>query len=84
MGAARRGRCAASNVFLVEGDSPMGYRLPLASLPEVLPEDDEPSIAADPFERRDALGKRKPAKAATAAKHGQPEAGARPARRARW
>jgi uncharacterized protein (DUF2126 family) len=56
-------------VFLIEGDSPMGYRLPLGSLPEVLPEDEEPNIPTDPFERRDALGKRKPAKAATAAKH---------------
>jgi uncharacterized protein (DUF2126 family) len=57
-------------VFLIEGDSPMGFRLPLASLPEVLPEDEEPNIPTDPFERRDALGKRKPAKAATAEKHG--------------
>jgi hypothetical protein len=38
----------------------MGYRLPLASLPEVLPEDDEPTSPQDPFDRRDALGKRKP------------------------
>ncbi|MGZ5651895.1 MAG: transglutaminase family protein [Usitatibacter sp.] len=59
-------------VFLIDGDSPMGYRLPLASLPEVLPEEEDPSIAADPFERRDALGKRKPSRAATAAKHGVP------------
>ena len=53
------------HVFLAEGDSPMGYRLPLASLPAVLPEDEEPVIAPDPFERRDALGKRKPARSAT-------------------
>jgi uncharacterized protein (DUF2126 family) len=59
-------------VFLIEGDSPLGYRLPLASLPEVLPEEEDPSIAPDPFERRDALGKRRPSKAATAAKHGSP------------
>jgi uncharacterized protein (DUF2126 family)/transglutaminase-like putative cysteine protease len=59
-------------VFLIEGDSSMGYRLPLASLPEVLPEDEEPDIPTDPFERRDALGKRKPSKAATTAKHGKP------------
>jgi uncharacterized protein (DUF2126 family) len=59
-------------VFLMEGDSSMGYRLPLASLPEVLPEDEEADIPTDPFERRDALGKRKPSKAATAAKHGKP------------
>ena len=55
------------HVFLLEGDSPMGYRLPLASLPEVLPGDEEPVIAADPFERRDALGKRKTARAARSA-----------------
>jgi uncharacterized protein (DUF2126 family)/transglutaminase-like putative cysteine protease len=59
-------------VFLVEGDSPMGYRLPLGSLPETLPEDDEPFIPRDPFDRRDALGHRKPSRAAQAAKHGKP------------
>jgi uncharacterized protein (DUF2126 family) len=63
----RRGK-----VFLTDGDSSMGYRLPLASLPERLPEDEEPYIPPDPFERRDALGKRKPARAASAAKHGKP------------
>src|SRR6202007_2817033 len=59
-------------VFLFEGDSAMGYRLPLASLPELLPEDEEPHIPPDPFERRDALGRRKPAKSATEAKHAKP------------
>ncbi|HXN15493.1 MAG TPA: transglutaminase family protein, partial [Usitatibacter sp.] len=59
-------------VFLLEGDSPMGYRLPLASLPELLPDEEEPNIPPDPFERRDALGKRKPSKAAQAAKLGKP------------
>ncbi|MBC8022399.1 MAG: transglutaminase family protein [Burkholderiales bacterium] len=59
-------------VFLVEGGSAMGYRLPLGSLPEVLPEDDEPDVPQDPFDRRDALGKRKPSKAAQAAKHPRP------------
>ena len=63
----RRGK-----VFLFEGDSPMGYRLPLASLPELLPEEEEPNIPPDPFERRDALGRRKPAKSASTAKHGKP------------
>ncbi|MEO7742402.1 MAG: transglutaminase family protein [Usitatibacter sp.] len=62
----RRGK-----VFLMEGDSPMGYRLPLASLPETLPEDEEPFIPQDPFDRRDPLGKRKPSRAAQAAKHGK-------------
>ncbi|HEY4998015.1 MAG TPA: transglutaminase family protein, partial [Usitatibacter sp.] len=60
-------------VFLIEGDSALGYRLPLASLPEVLPEDEEPSIPQDPFDRRDALGKRKPAKSSQAAKHAKPK-----------
>jgi uncharacterized protein (DUF2126 family) len=51
------------HVFLLEGDSAMGYRLPLASLPAAPPGDDEPVIAADPFEKRDALGKRMHARA---------------------
>jgi uncharacterized protein (DUF2126 family)/transglutaminase-like putative cysteine protease len=64
----RRGK-----VFLTAGDSPMGYRLPLSSLPDHLPDENEPDIPLDPFERRDALGKRKPAKSATTAKHGRPK-----------
>jgi len=56
------------NVFLIEGDSPLGFRLPLGSLPEILPEDEEPYIPPDPFERRGALGQRKPSRAAEAAK----------------
>jgi uncharacterized protein (DUF2126 family)/transglutaminase-like putative cysteine protease len=67
----RRGK-----VFLAEGDSPMGYRLPLSSLPEVLPEDEEPDIPRDPFERRDALGKRRPSRAAQAAKRARPRSAA--------
>jgi uncharacterized protein (DUF2126 family) len=59
-------------VFLIEGDSSMGYRLPLGSLPELLPEEEDPHIPPDPFERRDALGKRKPSKAAQAAKLSKP------------
>jgi uncharacterized protein (DUF2126 family) len=60
-------------VFLLEGDSPLGYRLPLASLPELLPEDEEPYIPRDPFDRRDALGHRRPSRAAQAAKRGAPK-----------
>jgi uncharacterized protein (DUF2126 family) len=43
----RRGR-----LFLLPGDSPAGYRLPLASLPERLPEQVEPEFARDPFDAR--------------------------------
>ncbi len=60
------------DIFLIEGDSPLGYRLPLGSLPELLPKDEEPYIPLDPFERRDALGQRKPSRAAQAAKRPQP------------
>ena len=46
----RRGR-----LYLVEGDSPMGLRLPLASLPWVLPADQDPDLGPDPFEARGLL-----------------------------
>jgi uncharacterized protein (DUF2126 family) len=39
-------------LFLLPGDSPAGYRLPLASLPERLPEEIEPEFARDPFDSR--------------------------------
>jgi uncharacterized protein (DUF2126 family) len=42
-------------LFLLPGDSPLGYRLPLASLPERLPEEVEPDFARDPFDPRDDL-----------------------------
>lgn len=52
-------------LFLLPGDSPLGLRLPLASLPWVAPEDMEAEFEADPFAERDSLpepGKRqKPA-----------------------
>lgn len=46
----RRGR-----LFLVPGTSPAGYRLPLASLPELSDEDYPHVRVRDPFEPRDAL-----------------------------
>ena len=42
-------------LFLLGGDSPAGFRLPLASLPERLPEEVEPEFARDPFDFRDDL-----------------------------
>ncbi len=57
-----------AHLFLLDGDSPLGYRLPLGSLPVTLPADEEPVIGADPFERRDALGRKKPARAVAGAK----------------
>jgi uncharacterized protein (DUF2126 family)/transglutaminase-like putative cysteine protease len=42
-------------LFLLPGDSPMGLRLPLESLPERLPEEVEPHFDRDPFDPRDDL-----------------------------
>ncbi len=42
-------------LYLLEGDSPLGLRLPLGSLPWVLPEDVEPIFQVDPFAEREAL-----------------------------
>ncbi len=60
-------------LYLTEGDSPMGLRLPLDALPWVLPEDVEPIFNVDPFAVRAALdapakAKRKTAKAKAALK----------------
>jgi uncharacterized protein (DUF2126 family)/transglutaminase-like putative cysteine protease len=44
------------HVYLIAGDSPMGLRLPLASLPWVAPDDVEIDYPVDPFAEREALG----------------------------
>jgi uncharacterized protein (DUF2126 family) len=45
-------------LYALPGDSPLGLRLPLSSLPEVLPEEQETEFAVDPFAPRDALADR--------------------------
>ncbi len=42
-------------LYLIDGDSALGLRLPLDSLPWVLPDDMEPDFGADPFEPKPAL-----------------------------
>jgi uncharacterized protein (DUF2126 family) len=46
---------ASEDMFLIPGDSPMGYRLPLESLPWTKPEEVLYSFDADPFAKRDEL-----------------------------
>ena len=43
------------HIFLIPGDSPMGYRLPLDSLPWTKPEDAQYTFDPDPFKIRDKL-----------------------------
>jgi uncharacterized protein (DUF2126 family) len=45
----------SKRMFLSPGDSPMGFRLPLESLPWTTPEDVTYSFDTDPFRRRDKL-----------------------------
>ncbi len=49
---------ASEQMFLIPGDSPMGYRLPLDSLPWTKPEDVPYSSGTDPFAKRDVLPNR--------------------------
>ncbi|MEO8009168.1 MAG: transglutaminase family protein, partial [Betaproteobacteria bacterium] len=43
------------HLYLLGGDSPMGLRLPLESLPWIAPKDVDPLHPLDPFEEREAL-----------------------------
>ncbi|QVL45330.1 MAG: transglutaminase family protein [Methylophilaceae bacterium] len=43
------------HLYLLSGDSPMGLRLPLATLPWVLPQEMDPEFPVDPFEQTVAL-----------------------------
>ena len=45
-------------LYAVAGDSPLGFRLPLSSLPDVLPEEVEHDPPVDPFAPKDALPRR--------------------------
>jgi uncharacterized protein (DUF2126 family) len=45
----------SEHIFLIPGDSPVGYRLPLDSLPWTRPEDVLYSFEQDPFAQRDIL-----------------------------
>jgi len=55
------------HLYALAGDSPLGLRLPLDSLPQLLPEEMEPDFPVDPFAPRDAL----PARRALAAQGGR-------------
>jgi uncharacterized protein (DUF2126 family) len=48
-------RFRRERLYLVPGDSPVGLRLPLGSLPEVAPEDYPYIVEQDPFEAREPL-----------------------------
>ena len=47
-------------MFLIPGDSALGYRLPLASLPWQAPDERESDVERDPFDERKPLTAKKP------------------------
>jgi len=61
------------HMFLIPGDSPMGYRLPLDSLPWVAPGDFPYFLEADPSEPRPALDRRQHEMAGQPYLSGRPE-----------
>ena len=65
------------NLYLIEGDSPMGLRLPLNALPWAMPEDMPVDFDVDPFAPRDALAIDK--KRASASRKIAPQNGAQDA-----
>jgi uncharacterized protein (DUF2126 family)/transglutaminase-like putative cysteine protease len=60
------------HLYLVEGDSPLGLRLPLATLPWVLPDDMPAEFDVDPFAPRTALATSKREKRAILALDDKP------------
>ena len=56
-------------MYLVPGDSPMGYRLPLDALPWASPSDQEPLVPRDPFEPRPPLPVGTPVRAQPLVEH---------------
>jgi uncharacterized protein (DUF2126 family) len=61
-------------LFLLPGDSPLGYRLPLGALPDRLPEETEAEFDRDPFDARGSLHDAH--EAAEHARHGRRRGGA--------
>ncbi len=70
-------------LFLVPGDSPVGFRLPLSSLPHIKPIDEPHLVPADTFADRDALPD-PPAMARAFAAAGRAKPPATPERAAKW